>query len=96
MPALHALCPLIVNQLLPGGAPAAATAARLCPIPPASLCPPPTHPSTHPPTFLPCSDTPKQIKSKVNKYAFSGGGATVEEHREKGEHSGRAIACDCQ
>lgn len=30
------------------------------------------------------SDTPKQIKSKVNKYAFSGGGATVEEHREKG------------
>jgi len=30
------------------------------------------------------SDTPKQIKSKVNKYAFSGGGATVEEHKEKG------------
>lgn len=30
------------------------------------------------------SDTPKQIKSKVNKYAFSGGGTTVEEHREKG------------
>ncbi len=30
------------------------------------------------------TDTPKQIKNKVNKYAFSGGGATVEEHREKG------------
>lgn len=30
------------------------------------------------------NDTPKQIKDKVNKYAFSGGGATVEEHRAKG------------
>ena len=30
------------------------------------------------------TDTPKQIKSKINKYAFSGGGASVEEHREKG------------
>uniref|UniRef100_A0A2A4J1K3 Tryptophan--tRNA ligase, cytoplasmic n=1 Tax=Heliothis virescens TaxID=7102 RepID=A0A2A4J1K3_HELVI len=30
------------------------------------------------------SDTPKQIKTKINKYAFSGGQATVEEHREKG------------
>eukprot|EP00163_Fabomonas_tropica_P007331 TRINITY_DN17069_c0_g1_i2.p1 TRINITY_DN17069_c0_g1~~TRINITY_DN17069_c0_g1_i2.p1 ORF type:complete len:475 (+),score=168.88 TRINITY_DN17069_c0_g1_i2:177-1601(+) len=30
------------------------------------------------------SDTPKQIKNKINKYAFSGGGATLEEHREKG------------
>jgi len=30
------------------------------------------------------SDTPKQIKNKINKYAFSGGGVTVEEHREKG------------
>nr|CAD7601364.1 unnamed protein product [Timema genevievae] len=29
-------------------------------------------------------DTPKQIKNKVNKHAFSGGQATVEEHREKG------------
>ena len=31
-----------------------------------------------------CTDTPKQIKDKVNKYAFSGGRMTVEEHREKG------------
>ena len=30
------------------------------------------------------TDTPKQIKNKINKYAFSGGRATVEEHREKG------------
>jgi len=30
------------------------------------------------------SDTPKQIKNKVNKHAFSGGGATLEEQREHG------------
>jgi hypothetical protein len=48
------------------------------PTPPFSTPPPHLHPPA-------CSDTPKQIKSKVNKYAFSGGGATVEEHREKGE-----------
>merc|ERR1712209_28757 len=30
------------------------------------------------------TDTPKQIKNKINKYAFSGGGSSVEEHREKG------------
>ncbi|VDN99493.1 unnamed protein product [Rodentolepis nana] len=30
------------------------------------------------------TDTPKQIKTKINKYAFSGGGATIEEHRQKG------------
>ncbi|KHN95151.1 tryptophanyl-tRNA synthetase [Metarhizium album ARSEF 1941] len=30
------------------------------------------------------SDTAKQIKTKINKYAFSGGRETVEEHREKG------------
>ncbi|DBA93615.1 TPA: hypothetical protein ACH3X3_013692 [Trebouxia sp. C0006] len=30
------------------------------------------------------NDTPKQIKDKVNRYAFSGGGATIAEHREKG------------
>lgn len=29
-------------------------------------------------------DTPNQIKNKINKYAFSGGKVTVEEHREKG------------
>jgi len=30
------------------------------------------------------TDTKKKIKDKINKYAFSGGGATVEEHKEKG------------
>ncbi|XP_030627447.1 tryptophan--tRNA ligase, cytoplasmic [Chanos chanos] len=30
------------------------------------------------------TDTPKQIKSKVNKHAFSGGRDTVEEHRQYG------------
>lgn len=30
------------------------------------------------------TDTPAQIKSKINKYAFSGGGATIDEHRAKG------------
>ncbi|XP_068156888.1 tryptophan--tRNA ligase, cytoplasmic [Drosophila tropicalis] len=30
------------------------------------------------------TDTPKQIKNKINKYAFSGGRTTVEEHREFG------------
>lgn len=30
------------------------------------------------------TDTPKQIKDKINKYAFSGGGQTVEEHKKFG------------
>lgn len=30
------------------------------------------------------TDDPKTIKNKINKYAFSGGGATAEEHKEKG------------
>jgi len=30
------------------------------------------------------TDTPKQIKDKINKYAFSGGQQTVEEHRRLG------------
>ncbi|CAF1648930.1 unnamed protein product, partial [Adineta ricciae] len=30
------------------------------------------------------TDTPKQVKDKVNKHAFSGGKETVEEHRAKG------------
>lgn len=29
-------------------------------------------------------DTPEQVKSKINKYAFSGGQATIQEHRKKG------------
>lgn len=30
------------------------------------------------------TDTPKQIKDKINKYAFSGGGQTIEEHQKNG------------
>lgn len=30
------------------------------------------------------TDTPKQLKNKINKHAFSGGQTTVEEHRERG------------
>jgi tryptophanyl-tRNA synthetase len=30
------------------------------------------------------NDTPSEIKDKINKYAFSGGGATLDEHRTNG------------
>ncbi|MBU2637421.1 MAG: tryptophan--tRNA ligase [Nanoarchaeota archaeon] len=30
------------------------------------------------------TDTPEMVKKKVNKYAFSGGQSTIEEHRKKG------------
>ncbi len=30
------------------------------------------------------TDTPKEVKNKINKYAFSGGQTTLEEHKEKG------------
>ncbi len=30
------------------------------------------------------TDTPKQVEKKINKYAFSGGKATIEEHRKLG------------
>lgn len=30
------------------------------------------------------TDTPQQIEEKIQKYAYSGGGATLQEHREKG------------
>lgn len=31
-----------------------------------------------------CNDTPKQIKNKINKHAFSGGQATIDDHRKLG------------
>ena len=34
------------------------------------------------------TDAPKQVQKKINKYAFSGGQATVEEHRQLGAHLG--------
>lgn len=38
------------------------------------------------------SDSAKQIKTKVNKYAFSGGRETLEEHREKGGNADVDVA----
>ncbi|CDU20174.1 tryptophan-tRNA ligase [Plasmodium yoelii 17X] len=38
------------------------------------------------------TDTPEQIKNKINKYAFSGGGATIQEHREKGGNLDKDIS----
>jgi tryptophanyl-tRNA synthetase len=43
-------------------------------------------------TAIFCTDTPKQIKEKVNKYAFSGGQVTVEEHRKVGGNLGTDIS----
>ncbi|KAK6181053.1 hypothetical protein SNE40_008992 [Patella caerulea] len=40
--------------------------------------------SSDPTSSIFLTDTPKEIKNKINKYAYSGGGATVEEHKEKG------------
>merc|ERR1712110_752590 len=40
--------------------------------------------SSDPNSNITLTDTQNQIKKKVNKYAFSGGKVTVEEHREKG------------
>ncbi|PIN73601.1 tryptophan--tRNA ligase [Candidatus Woesearchaeota archaeon CG10_big_fil_rev_8_21_14_0_10_45_16] len=40
--------------------------------------------SSDPLSYIALSDTPKEAAAKINKYAFSGGQATVEEHRKKG------------
>ena len=40
--------------------------------------------ATDPNSSIFMTDTQAQIKNKINKYAFSGGGASIEEHREKG------------
>ena len=38
------------------------------------------------------TDTKNEIKKKINKYAFSGGQQTLEEHREKGGDTETDIA----
>jgi tryptophanyl-tRNA synthetase len=38
------------------------------------------------------NDTEKEVKNKINKYAFSGGQATIEEHRKKGGRTERDIS----
>jgi tryptophanyl-tRNA synthetase len=35
-------------------------------------------------TFIAMTDDPSTVKKKINKYAFSGGQPTIEEHRKKG------------
>lgn len=40
--------------------------------------------ASKPHTFIAMTDSPKEVKNKINKYAFSGGQPTVEEHRKKG------------
>jgi len=35
-------------------------------------------------SFIALTDSPEAVKKKINKYAFSGGQATIEEHRKKG------------
>ena len=40
--------------------------------------------SSIPNSFIALSDSSSEVKKKVNKYAFSGGQATIEEHRKKG------------
>ena len=40
--------------------------------------------ASDPTSFICLSETPKEIEHKIKKYAFSGGGDTLEEHRKKG------------
>jgi len=39
------------------------------------------------------TDSSKTVKNKINKYAFSGGQDTVEEHRKKGGNVDIDVAC---
>ncbi|GAF87397.1 unnamed protein product, partial [marine sediment metagenome] len=40
--------------------------------------------SSDPTSYIALTDTKKQVEEKIKKYAFSGGQATIEEHRKKG------------
>ena len=40
--------------------------------------------ASDPNSFIAFTDTPSQVKNKINKYAFSGGQKTIEEHKKKG------------
>jgi tryptophanyl-tRNA synthetase len=35
-------------------------------------------------SFIAMTDTPEQVRAKINKYAFSGGQSSIEEHRKRG------------
>lgn len=40
--------------------------------------------SSDPNSFIALTDNPKTVKNKINKYAFSGGKETLEEHKKLG------------
>lgn len=40
--------------------------------------------ASNPNSFIAMTDSESEVKNKINKYAFSGGQATLEEHRKKG------------
>jgi tryptophanyl-tRNA synthetase len=40
--------------------------------------------SSDPLSFIALTDSPKDVETKIKKYAFSGGQATIDEHRKKG------------
>ena len=44
--------------------------------------------SSNPNSFISLSDNPDEVKNKINKYAFSGGKDTLEEHRKLGVKPG--------
>jgi tryptophanyl-tRNA synthetase len=49
--------------------------------------------SSNPEKAILLTDDPKTVKRKINKYAFSGGQDTIEEHRKKGGNVEVDIAC---
>jgi tryptophanyl-tRNA synthetase len=49
--------------------------------------------SSDPSRAILMTDTPNQVKNKINKQAFSGGQDTIEEHRKKGGNIKVDIAC---
>jgi tryptophanyl-tRNA synthetase len=40
--------------------------------------------ASDPTSYIALTDGPSEVKNKINKYAFSGGQSTIEEHRKKG------------
>jgi tryptophanyl-tRNA synthetase len=47
-------------------------------------------------TAIYLTDSPKEIKNKINRMAFSGGGNTVEEHRANGGNTATDVSFRCQ
>ena len=46
-------------------------------------------------TAIYLTDSPKEIRSKINKMAFSGGGNTIEEHRANGGNTATDVSFRC-